>query len=82
VQDSAIVPDPAHRLPGRGAYLHRDPKCYEAAVRRKALTRAMRLPTALRSNDVLDYLNQAEIRTSEQVVAELHPNTTTKADPS
>ncbi len=37
-----LVADPAARRPGRGAYVHRDPVCYGAAVRRRALSRALR----------------------------------------
>lgn len=38
-----LVPDPQHRLPGRGAWLHPNTTCLEQAVRRKAFTRALRL---------------------------------------
>ena len=37
------VPDPAQIEPGRGAYVHRDDRCLDLAVRRKALGRALRL---------------------------------------
>lgn len=37
-----IVPDPRHRAPGRGAWLHRDPDCVELAQRRRAFARAFR----------------------------------------
>ena len=40
----ACVPDPAARLPGRGAYLHPDPACLDLAERRRALPRALRVP--------------------------------------
>lgn len=32
------------RLPGRGAYLHRDPRCLEKAERRRAVSRALGVP--------------------------------------
>lgn len=35
--------DPRQVEPGRGAYLHRDVKCLDLAVKRKALGRALRL---------------------------------------
>ncbi|MEP6629310.1 MAG: YlxR family protein [Lapillicoccus sp.] len=38
-----LVPDPRHRLPGRGAWLHPSTTCFEQAVRRRAFTRALRL---------------------------------------
>jgi predicted RNA-binding protein YlxR (DUF448 family) len=56
VQDGAIVPDPARRTPGRGAYLHPDPQCYHLALRRKALPRALRLAAPLPADAVLDHL--------------------------
>jgi predicted RNA-binding protein YlxR (DUF448 family) len=37
-----VAPDPGKRLPGRGAWLHPDPRCAELAVRRKAFARALR----------------------------------------
>jgi predicted RNA-binding protein YlxR (DUF448 family) len=43
VRDGALVPDLAHRLPGRGAHLHPSSRCLDLAVRRRAFTRALRL---------------------------------------
>ncbi len=41
----ALVPDPAQRLPGRGAYVC-DDACLEVALRRRAFHRAFRRPVA------------------------------------
>jgi predicted RNA-binding protein YlxR (DUF448 family) len=38
-----VVPDPARRLPGRGASLHLDPACFALAERRRAFGRALRV---------------------------------------
>nr|WP_278247783.1 YlxR family protein [Intrasporangium flavum] len=38
-----LRPDPRHRMPGRGAWLHPTPECFGTAVRRKAFGRALRL---------------------------------------
>ena len=38
----AVVPDPRHRLAGRGAWLHPDPSCLDLAERRRAFPRALR----------------------------------------
>jgi predicted RNA-binding protein YlxR (DUF448 family) len=46
-RDGVACPDPGHRLPGRGAYLHRDPGCLAEAERRRALPRALRATTPL-----------------------------------
>ena len=43
----AVVPDPAHRLPGRGAHLHPVVACLDLAERRKAFPRALRVPPPL-----------------------------------
>ncbi|HVN11932.1 MAG TPA: YlxR family protein [Kineosporiaceae bacterium] len=36
------VPDPHHRLAGRGAWVHPDPSCLDLAERRRAFPRALR----------------------------------------
>ena len=38
-----LVPDPAGRLPGRGACVHPDPRCIDLAEKRRAFPRALRL---------------------------------------
>ncbi|HLU96292.1 MAG TPA: YlxR family protein [Thermobifida alba] len=42
-----VVCDRARRLPGRGAYLHPDRRCWEAAQRRRVWPRAFRVRRAL-----------------------------------
>jgi predicted RNA-binding protein YlxR (DUF448 family) len=49
VVEGVLVPDPARRLPGRGAYLHRDGNCLALAERRRAWSRAFRLASPLDS---------------------------------
>ncbi|WP_082875916.1 YlxR family protein [Nocardia pseudobrasiliensis] len=39
----AVAPDPRHRLPGRGAWLHPSSVCLSTAVRRRAFGRALRV---------------------------------------
>ncbi|WP_084161388.1 YlxR family protein [Nocardia sp. BMG51109] len=39
----AVVPDPRHGLPGRGAWLHPASACLSTAVRRRAFGRALRV---------------------------------------
>ncbi|MGP4053762.1 YlxR family protein [Mycobacterium sp. 4D054] len=41
--EHAVTVDEARRLPGRGAWLHPDPGCLQAAVRRRAFSRALRI---------------------------------------
>jgi predicted RNA-binding protein YlxR (DUF448 family) len=51
-----IVPDPRAEMPGRGAYLHPSRGCWERAQRRRALTRALRLPGPLGTGRIAGYL--------------------------
>ena len=41
-RDGRAVVDAAARLPGRGAWVHPDPGCVDAAVKRRAFGRALR----------------------------------------
>ncbi|MDP9093706.1 MAG: YlxR family protein [Actinomycetota bacterium] len=52
----AVVPDPRHRTPGRGAWLHHDPGCVELAERRRAFARALRVPGPLDPTPVREYV--------------------------
>ena len=40
---TAVVPDVAARMPGRGAWVHPDTACLDLALRRRALPRALRV---------------------------------------
>lgn len=40
-----IAVDVGQRAPGRGGYLHRSPECWELALRKRALTRALGVAT-------------------------------------
>lgn len=52
-----LRPDPRHRMPGRGAWLHPVPGCFEMAVRRKAFGRALRLRAAVDVSAVAQHLD-------------------------
>src|SRR5690242_2063186 len=41
-----LTPDPRHRLPGRGAWLHPTGDCLDQALRRRAFGRALRTSAA------------------------------------
>jgi predicted RNA-binding protein YlxR (DUF448 family) len=45
--ETRLRPDPRHRLPGRGAWLHPTGDCLEQALRRRAFGRALRTSAAL-----------------------------------
>ena len=55
-----LVPDPAGRMPGRGASVHRDPRCVDLAEKRRAFPRALRLPGPLDVRLVREVVQQAE----------------------
>jgi predicted RNA-binding protein YlxR (DUF448 family) len=54
--DSSVVPDPARKLPGRGASVHRDLACLALAERRRAFGRALRVDGALDTGPLRRYL--------------------------
>jgi uncharacterized protein len=55
--EGRLVPDPARRLPGRGASVHPDPRCVDLAERRRAFPRALRLPGPLDVTPVRDLVS-------------------------
>jgi predicted RNA-binding protein YlxR (DUF448 family) len=52
VVDGELVPDLRRRLPGRGAWIHRSPECLRLAQRRRAFSRALRIPRGAQEPDV------------------------------
>ncbi|MBE2315374.1 YlxR family protein [Solirubrobacter sp. CPCC 204708] len=50
--DGCAVPDPRASLPGRGAWLHPNRDCFEAATARRAFHRAFRAPVNLSQETV------------------------------
>ena len=50
--------DPRGSAPGRGAYVHRDPACIDAALRKGALARALR--TGLAQEELARLRNEIE----------------------
>ena len=52
------VPDPARRLPGRGAWLHPDLACFVLPEPRRAFVRRLRVPAILDAEAVRDYLTR------------------------
>lgn len=53
-----VLPDPAKRVPGRGAWLHPTDACYEMALRRRAFGRALRIAEPADATRVRDHLVQ------------------------
>lgn len=42
-----VVVDERRSLPGRGAWVHPDPRCHELADKRRAVVRALRITSAV-----------------------------------
>jgi uncharacterized protein len=57
-----VVPDPRRRIPGRGAWLHPDPRCVELAGRRRAFARALHVPGPVDPTPVGEYVAQLGTR--------------------
>nr|WP_208300483.1 YlxR family protein [Mycobacterium sp. DL592] len=55
----AVTVDTAGNLPGRGAWLHPDDRCLEAAIRRRAFARALRITGSPDTTAVGEYLSTA-----------------------
>ena len=54
--EPVVVVDVRRALPGRGAWLHPDPRCLELAERRRAFPRALRLAGPLDTSAVREHL--------------------------
>jgi len=67
----AVVVDKAGIQPGRGAWLHPEPECLQAAVRRRAFAHALRISGSPDVSGVEEYFDRLEIdsppRATEQV---------------
>ncbi|MCS5728444.1 YlxR family protein [Herbiconiux moechotypicola] len=56
-EGQVLVVDETATLPGRGAWLHPSPECFQKAVTRRAFGRALRLDGALDTTTVENRLN-------------------------
>ncbi len=52
-----VAPDPARRLPGRGAHLHPGQDCLALAERRRAFGRALRVADVLDTGPLHEYVH-------------------------
>jgi predicted RNA-binding protein YlxR (DUF448 family) len=57
-RDGRAAVDAAARLPGRGAWVHPDPGCIDAAVKRKAFGRALRTAITTESSEIMSDLQK------------------------
>ena len=54
--DHAVTVDAASKLPGRGAWLHPDQQCLDAAIRRRAFVRALRITGSPDTSAVVEHV--------------------------
>ncbi len=72
--DGQVEVDPTGRRPGRGAYLCPDRACWEQALKRRALNRALRtVLTAEEADRLRQYAQSLPPPAEEEVVAEQVP---------
>lgn len=62
----AVAVDSAGSLPGRGAWLHPHERCLEAAIRRRAFTRALRITGSPDTSAVVERLHLSNRPATEQ----------------
>ncbi|MBY8871037.1 YlxR family protein [Micromonospora sp. PLK6-60] len=53
----SLRPDPARRMPGRGANMHPDPACFAQAVRRRAFGRALRVTAVIDHGELAEHVH-------------------------
>ena len=58
----AVTVDTAGNLPGRGAWLHPDQRCLRAAIRRRAIGRALRITGPLDTSAVGGHIDRIGVR--------------------
>jgi predicted RNA-binding protein YlxR (DUF448 family) len=75
--EHAVTVDPARKLPGRGAWLHPDPQCLDAAIRRRAFARALRIAGSPDITAVLEHFEKSEHPTTpvKRTGSEIHEHT-------
>lgn len=56
--DSVLVPDERAVMPGRGAWVHQTPECMDAALRRRAFVRALRVSGPLDMQTIEKHIQQ------------------------
>jgi uncharacterized protein len=56
----AVTVDAARKLPGRGAWLHPDQACLDAAIRRRAFARALRITGSPDTSAVIEHFEKSE----------------------
>ncbi|WP_169581486.1 MULTISPECIES: YlxR family protein [Microbacterium] len=56
--DSVLVPDERASMPGRGAWVHETRECVDAALRRRAFVRALRVSGPLDTQTIEEHIQR------------------------
>jgi len=56
--DSSLIVDEKKAMPGRGAWVHETIECVDAAIRRRAFVRALRVPGPLDAQTIEHHLQR------------------------
>ncbi|WP_203580408.1 YlxR family protein [Microbacterium hibisci] len=56
--DSVLVPDERASMPGRGAWVHETRECVDAAIRRRAFVRALRVSGPLDTQTIEEHIQR------------------------
>jgi len=56
--DSALVVDERASMPGRGAWVHETRECVDAAIRRRAFVRALRVSGPLDTQTIEEHIQR------------------------
>ncbi|MFE7846471.1 YlxR family protein [Microbacterium sp. NPDC057407] len=56
--DSVLVPDERAVMPGRGAWVHETSECVDAALRRRAFVRALRVSGPLDTQTIEQHIQR------------------------
>ncbi|MEV4687836.1 MULTISPECIES: YlxR family protein [unclassified Microbacterium] len=56
--DSVLVVDERASMPGRGAWVHETPECVDAAIRRRAFVRALRVSGPLDTQTIEQHIQR------------------------
>jgi len=63
VNEGQVIPDPDHKLGGRGAWLH--PKCFGIAQQRRSFSRAFKSAEDLSTEKLEAFLKEVNLRSKQ-----------------
>jgi len=73
----AVTVDRAGNLPGRGAWLHPDRQCLDAAIRRRAFARALRITGSPDITSVIEHFGTLPEHSDDPATGQVAKNMST-----